>query len=135
MVANVDVELYDTDNYDAIRTYNRTMKQVETEQQFWNSNRNTNSRNTSALIQGNGTENNVEIEAKVYRGPDLMRGGRTPGGRGGGGRGSIKKGEETAKPTKNDTADASKPNLRHKARVLDKRRDQQKKAQTKRTGA
>ena len=163
-------------DYDAIRTYNRTMKDIESDQEYWNHNRNMN-RNTTTTPTMN-SESSDRTGAKQYRGPDLMRGGRTPnpnntppptnanssssggaaagrgrGGRGGNngrGRGAMS-GKSSQPPTLTNTntsttastnaAVNTKPtpppvvsNLRHKARVLDKRRDQQKKEQMKRTG-
>jgi CUE domain len=133
MVGNVDAKLYD-DDYNAILTYNRAMKEVEVEQEFWNENRNTNAkiRGTTGTTEGS--------EGKAYRGPDLIRGGRIPGGRisTGGGRElpSDDKEDKNSTISSGDKKDGTKkPNLRHKGRVLDKRRDQQKKAQMKRTGA
>jgi CUE domain len=138
VTGNVDVELYDSNNYDAIRSYNRTLKQVETEQRFWSVNRNTNYASSSAI-----KSEETNTEERKYRGPDLMRGGRTPGGRGGGRNSRNHDSDATtakqvasgsSEPNGDINRTSAKPNHRQKARVLEKRRDQQKKAQMKRTG-
>jgi hypothetical protein len=158
-------------DYDAIRTYNRTMKDIESDQEYWNQNRNMNrNTNTNNATPTMTMESSDRTDSKQYRGPDLLRGGRIPhphnhpqtssgtgrgrgrGGNGGRGRGAANSGSQppqsqptaqkttTGGSTTTTTTDAAvntkaaTPNLRHKARVLDKRRDQQKKAQMKRTG-
>jgi len=142
-VGNADSGLYD--NYDAVRVYNAALKQVGVEQSFWEENRNT---NQSQKVAAAG-------QAKKDFGPDRMKGGRIPGrgrggGRGGGGRGNggstaatgnattnksdSRNGNNAADGNTSTSSSDGKPNLRAKARKLDKRRDQQKKAQVKRSG-
>lgn len=137
-VGNADSGLYD--NYDAVRVYNAALKQVGAEQSFWEENRNFNqSQKPAAAAAASRTKKDF--------GPDKMKGGRIPGrggrgrtgGRGGGGRGNGGANSSskvvTAVAGSNNRNNDGKPNLRAKARKLDKRRDQQKKAQVKRSGA
>ncbi len=137
------------DQYEAVRTYNRTMKEIESDQEFWNTNRNTNRPGPTNGSSAASNSNRPTDNSKQYRGPDLLRGGRTPHhdrNNGGGGRGRGKGGPPTppaastttstaTTPSPNNSAPVTASNSRHKARVLDKRRDQQKKAQMKRAGA
>jgi CUE domain len=82
-------------------------------------------------------------ETPRYRGPDKIRGGRIPGrgggrgGRGGrGGSGVVKTNEDGASEGNegNGASNAGKPNLKKKARKLDKRQNEQKKAQVQKSG-
>ena len=150
------------DQYEAVLTYNRTMKEIESDQEFWNTNRNTNrpgptNSSSAALNSNHATDDDDNTKQQQYRGPDLLRGGRTPHGNnrnhGGGGRGRGKgkngppipppaaststatNANPATNPSPNHTGPVTASNARHKARVLDKRRDQQKKAQMKRAGA
>jgi hypothetical protein len=158
---NVDVP----DDYEAIMTYNRVLRGIESEQGYFDEIRNTNrdGRQRQPARQGqakqaegsddgnqsgDGDDGDDNDGGKTFRGPDKMRGGRIPGaGRGGRGRGrhsaapaatAAGAGTNLEKATTTDggtaTNSAAKPNLRSKQRKLDKRRDQQKKAQVKRAG-
>jgi hypothetical protein len=145
------------DDYDAIRAYNTTLKSVEAESAFWDENRNTNrpprkvdGRSITADMPTIEQEEDDEqqqqkgSQTKQYRGPDKMRGGRIPGrGRGREGRGQQQQ-QQQPKKNSNDQATTNtsegkepstknKPNLRAKSHKLDKRREQQKKAQAKRS--
>lgn len=88
-VGNADGGLYD--DYEAIRIYNRTLKQVVAEQDYWeqskSTNRSPNSQDPDSRNSSIG-ENASQHSAKqtTFRGPDKMRGGRLPG-HGAGGRG------------------------------------------------
>jgi hypothetical protein len=155
---NIDVP----DDYEAIRTYNRVLRGIESEQGYFDEIRNTNrdGRQRTPAPQGqakqaegsddgnqsgDGDGGDDNDGGKTFRGPDKMRGGRIPGaGRGGRGRGRQNSaapaataagaaGTNTEKATTAGGGTA-KPNLRSKERKLDKRRDQQKKAQVKRAG-
>jgi len=132
-VGNADAGLYD--NYDAVRVYNAALKEVGAEQTFWQENRNTNQ-----------SQNIVSSKKKNNFGPDKMKGGRIPGrghggrgGRGGGGAATSTSvsaaGNINNQAGEDNSNNRDKPNLRQKARKMDKRRDQQKKAQVKRSGA
>lgn len=160
-VGTADVGLYDDDDYHAVLAYNRVVKQAVAEQSFWQDNRNTNRSNHQNNNNNNkdGGTSETSAAATKYRGPDKMRGGRIPGrGRGGGGRGREEdlSGDKSRSSAAADTGasssaaqpnppvannhnkkgdDGGKPNLRQKARRLDRRKEQQKKAQVKRTGA
>jgi len=137
-VGNTDAGLYD--NYDAVRVYNQALKQVGAEQSFWEQERNTNQSQKVASSRGKKKDN---------FGPDRMKGGRIPGQRGrggrGGGRGEAGDGGAASLAASSQIGGgvgsefnkgaSGKPNLRQKARKLDKRREQQKKAQVKRSGA
>jgi hypothetical protein len=136
------------DDFDAIRAYNTTLKSVEAESAFWNENRNTNrpprknDDRSMSTIEQDEPHDGQGNQAKQYRGPDKMRGGRIPGR----GRGREGRGQQQQQPKKksNDPASTTdhpsggipsknKPNLRAKSHKLDKRREQQKKAQAKRS--
>jgi len=113
--SNVDITLYD--DYEAIRAYNKTMKEEEAEQHFWEESRNTN--------------RDQNPKKKGGFGPDKVRGGRLPG------RGGTKSQKETkrdgkssaaVKPTEPDTKGRGRGAARAKQRRLAKRRDQQKAA-------
>ena len=136
------------DDYESIRVYNTALKGIVSEQAFWDDNRNTNrsrkpapkSQQQSKSDDDEGVESNDnEAQERKYRGPDKMRGGRVPG-RGGRGRGrGGGRGETPAASAATTTEGATKPttgkpNLKSKQRKLDKRRDKQKQAQSKRTG-
>ena len=136
-VGNTDAGLYD--NYDAVRVYNQALKQVGVEQSFWEQERNTNLSQKVASSRGKKKDN---------FGPDRMKGGRIPGQRGRGGRGGGRGGagdggaaslaassQSGGGGSEGNKGASGKPNLRQKARKLDKRREQQKKAQVKRSGA
>lgn len=141
---NVDIQ----EDFEAVRTYNRVLRGVEAEQGYFDEIRNTNRDRQVSKQQGKSTTNSEEEESdkedgqRKYRGPDKMRGGRIPGRGGGrGGRGRNAAPPEASQEPKTDTSkDAAgaggkaKPNLKSKQRKLDKRRDQQKKAQSKRAG-
>jgi CUE domain len=164
---NVDIP----DDYEAVRTYNRVLRGIEAEQTFFddirNSNRDGRQLPQAALRPGQakkteGSDANKSDEEdgdvpkrsgeKMFRGPDRLRGGRTPGAGGrGGGRGRGRQGPATgvdtaaATTTNNQNAAtanggggaATKPtqsNVKSKQRKLAKRRDQQKNAQVKRAG-
>lgn len=132
-IGGADTGLYDVD-YDAIRTYNRVLKGVVDEQEYWEANRNL---------------NRQPAQQEKSFGPDKMRGGRIPnagrgnngqGGRGGRGRGRGKKGSPQGTQSQAESKEATdkseqgKPNLRKKAAKLDKRREKQKQATAKRSG-
>ena len=98
------------DDYDAIKAYNKDRRAMEEEEEFWEANRNTN--HPSADSGGEKAPVN-------YRGADKLKGGRIPN------------------PSKTKTAEGEKPTAaesRRKARNMAKRRDQQKKAMSKRNG-
>jgi hypothetical protein len=145
-VGGADSGLYDRD-FAAIKTYNRFLKQVESEQQFWEENRNLN-REPPKMKKDDAGE-------KTYRGPDKLRGGRVPdaarGGRGG--RGQERRGRGSKSPKRDDKssdkngpaaagrgdstgrgAASGRTNPRHKANKMASRRDKQKKAAAKRSG-
>jgi CUE domain len=164
---NVDIP----DDYEAVRTYNRVLRGIEAEQTFFddirNSNRDGRQQPQAALRPGQakkteGSDANKSDEEdgdepkrsgeKMFRGPDRLRGGRTPGagGRGGGrgrGRQGPAVGDNTAAAAATTTnnqnaatangraaAKPTQPNVKSKQRKLAKRRDQQKNAQVKRAG-
>jgi hypothetical protein len=143
---NADSGLYD--DYDAIMTYNRAVKQIVNEQSFWEDSRNSN-RNQNGLTPKYSINEDGE---RVYRGPDKGRGGRIPfsgrsadsTGRGAGGRGRGRGGpkkEEETKDDKNNNNNAeeaskkpTKSSERYKDKKLANRREKQKQAIAKRVG-
>ena len=73
-VGGDDNGMYDLD-LDAIRTYNRIAREIESEDSFWNEMKNTNQKSSSTNT--NNTEH--ESEEKKYVGPDKGKGGRVIG--------------------------------------------------------
>lgn len=142
----------DCDSYDAIRTYNRVLKGIESEQSFWEGHRNTNRMSPAAKARDASGN-------KIYRGPDKGRGGRIPGrnggrgrssGRGGGRRGPSFKDDGSANPshghaptagdtnqssgaTSQDSNNVGNKIQKSKARKIADRKNQQKKALAKRS--
>jgi hypothetical protein len=79
-VGGADTGMYDVD-YDAIRTYNRITRAIESEDAFWNDIQNTNRQtttNASTMAIKAGEEDTTSDE-KLYRGPDKGKGGRILG--------------------------------------------------------
>jgi hypothetical protein len=73
------------DDYDAVRTYNRLVRDDEREAAFWQEQRNLNQRQTrnKAKQSENGSNNDDDDDKDdntnhKYRGPDKLRGGRLP---------------------------------------------------------
>jgi hypothetical protein len=126
-VGGADSGLYD--DYDAILTYNRILKQVEGEQGFWEETRNTNRATHNDPKKSN-------VDGKVYRGQDKSKGGKIPVAGRGGKLGSQLEtanadGGEHDEGTKgNSTSTDNKPISRrgqkHKSQKLAKRREKQK---------
>ena len=147
-IGAADVGLYD--DYDAVKAYNRAVKQVEQDQQFWEDNRNTN-RNTQPSTKKNKSSENG---GNPYRGPDKMKGGRVPqagrggqqsrGGRGGGRgrrRTNVSSGEDSEAQAPGTTSGGTsnqnsgkKGKTKAKQRQMANRRDRRKKATAKRSG-
>lgn len=139
-----DVGLYDTDmDYKNVLLYNKALKEVEADDRFWQDNMNTN-------LNGRGGSATGETR-KPFRGPDKLRGGRIPGrgsgrgagggeGGGGGGRGTQKPATQSGDASKNEKttepSDGGKTfNKRRKENQISKRKDKQKQAMAKRSGA
>ena len=147
----------DNTSYDVVHTYNRVLKQVVEDQQFWQDNRNTNKK---FPVQQKKKDKTKE-EGKAYRGPDKLKGGRIlqsdarggggggrgRGGRGRGGRGTPKpnsssanakdpssKSDQQKQQQGGEAGNGQKGNTRAKERKMANRRDRQRKAAAKRTG-
>jgi hypothetical protein len=69
-IGGTDVGIYDAD-FDAIRTYNRIAREIESEDAFWNDMKNTNRPDTTSQGSVDG-----EGQGKRYSGPDKGKGGR-----------------------------------------------------------
>lgn len=77
------------EEYEAIKTYNNTVKEIVSDNQFWEMNRNTNRQQqptrgmTTGISENNDDEeeyegNDTNHRIRTYRGPDRGRGGRIP---------------------------------------------------------
>jgi CUE domain len=94
---SVDDKAGVTDDYEAVRLYNRALKSVVREQAYWEEERNTNrpSRAQQSGTAGGGTSDDDNAEdagPSKYRGPDKLRGGRVPREHRGGGGGAQGRG-------------------------------------------
>ncbi|GKY97896.1 hypothetical protein MPSEU_000747600 [Mayamaea pseudoterrestris] len=135
-------------DYESVLLYNKALKQVEADQQFWQETANTNIRAT-----GNGNDI-AGSDSKTFRGPDKLRGGRVPGRGGGGGRGrGMAAGRGGPQPpqsaseatTSGQGSSADQPattegdsktfSKRRKENQMAKRKDKQRQAMAKRSGA
>jgi CUE domain len=95
---SVDDKAGASDDYEAVRLYNRALKSVVREQAYWEEERNTNRPQRAKPSGGGGRtsddDNAEDAGPSQYRGPDKLRGGRVPrehrgGGGGARGRGSA----------------------------------------------
>jgi CUE domain len=95
---SVDDKAGVTDDYEAVRLYNRALKSVVREQAYWEEERNTNRPPPRAQQSGTGgggtSDDDIEGDAgpSKYRGPDKLRGGRVPREHRGGGGGARGRG-------------------------------------------
>jgi CUE domain len=95
---SVDDKAGASDDYEAVRLYNRALKSVVREQAYWEEERNTNRpQRAKPSSEGGRTSDDDNAEdagPSQYRGPDKLRGGRVPrehrrGGGGARGRGNA----------------------------------------------
>ncbi|KAL7576535.1 hypothetical protein ACA910_018032 [Epithemia clementina (nom. ined.)] len=133
----------DANDYDAIKKYNKKFQAMEEEKEFWQANRNTN-REVGNKDGDDDDDDDCDDDddndeddddndgaTKVYRGADKARGGRIP--KTAPTTATLKQ-EEPRTKTKDANNKPTKAEARRKARTMAKRRDQQKKAMSKRNG-
>lgn len=94
-------------NYKAIKLYNQTMKEIESDVSFWESNKNTNRTSKQPINNNKNNDDDNNKSDKQYKGPDKLRGGRIP----------RPQQQQQQQPRSNQNADSNDDSDRHRGEI------------------